>query len=96
MLEPNRGNLSVREDIKKGVYVEGLKEEYISSYQQIIELINRGMKNRHFGCTSMNRESSRSHSMLNTYIESKSLSKSGVWVIKTSKFHIIDLAGSER
>ena len=44
----------------------------------------------------MNRESSRSHSVLTTIIESKSLSHTGVWNIKTSRFHIIDLAGSER
>jgi hypothetical protein len=44
----------------------------------------------------MNRESSRSHSVLTTILESKSLSQTGVWNIKTSRFHIIDLAGSER
>ena len=44
----------------------------------------------------MNRESSRSHSVLTTIIESKSLSHTGVWNMKTSRFHIIDLAGSER
>ena len=58
LLEPSSINLGVREDIKKGVYVEGLT----------------GAKNRHVGATSMNRESSRSHSVLTTIIESKSMS----------------------
>ena len=62
----------------------------------MISLIIKGAKNRHVGETSMNRESSRSHSVLTTYIESKSLSKTGVWNIRCSRFHIIDLAGSER
>lgn len=45
----------------------------------------------------MNKESSRSHSVLTTIIETKSMKEGGgVWNIKTSRFHIIDLAGSER
>ena len=44
----------------------------------------------------MNRQSSRSHSVLTTIIESKSRSATGVWNVKQSRFHIIDLAGSER
>lgn len=96
LLEPSSVNLNVREDIKKGVYVEGLKEEIITSYRDMLQLTLRGVKNRHVGSTSMNRESSRSHSVLTTIIESKSLSQTGVWNMKTSRFHIIDLAGSER
>jgi hypothetical protein len=63
----------------------------------MIDLIIRGTKNRHTGSTSMNKESSRSHSVLTTIIETKSMKDDGgVWNIKTSRFHIIDLAGSER
>jgi len=96
LLEPASVNLHVREDIKKGVYVEGLVEEIINSHRDMVLLIARGTKNRHVGSTSMNRESSRSHSVLTTIIESKSMSQTGVWNMKTSRFHIIDLAGSER
>ena len=74
LLEPSSINLNVREDIKKGVYVEGLKEEVITSYRDMLRLTLRGAENRHVGSTSMNRESSRSHSVLTTIIESKSLS----------------------
>jgi len=62
----------------------------------MLALIQQGAKNRHVGSTSMNKESSRSHSVLTTIIETKSMSEGGVWNIKTSRFHIIDLAGSER
>lgn len=96
LLEPSSINLHVREDIKKGVYVEGLMEEVVTNYKDIVLLIQRGAKNRHVGSTAMNRESSRSHSVLTTIIESKSMSNTGVWNMKTSRFHIIDLAGSER
>lgn len=44
----------------------------------------------------MNKESSRSHSVLTTTIESKTMTASGVWQLRSAAFHIIDLAGSER
>jgi hypothetical protein len=96
LLEPSQVNLQVREDINKGVYVESLCEEAVESQEEMIALIERGTRNRHVGATSMNRTSSRSHSVLTTIIESKSRSATGVWNVKQSRFHIIDLAGSER
>lgn len=96
LLEPQSINLNLREDISKGVYVEGLVEETVSSLQDMMALIAKGAKNRHTGATSMNRSSSRSHSVLTTIIESKSRSSTGVWNLKQARFHIIDLAGSER
>jgi len=97
LLDPSSVNLHVREDLKKGVYVEGLIEENVASAKEMIDVIVRGSRNRHVGSTSMNKESSRSHSVLTTIIETKSMKEGGgVWNIKTSRFHIIDLAGSER
>jgi kinesin family protein 15 len=66
LLDPGSINLHVREDIKKGVYVEGLIEEPVSSVKDMITLISRGSRNRHVGSTAMNKESSRSHSVLTT------------------------------
>ena len=73
LLDPESNNLHIREDIKKGVYVEGLNEEVVTSAQDVLDLILRGSKNRHVGSTSMNKESSRSHSVLTTIIETKSM-----------------------
>ena len=88
-------NLKIREDTKQGVYVEGLSEEIVDSAPILNEIVMKGISSRHIGSTSMNKESSRSHSILTLIIESK-CSKEGMINIKTSKFHIIDLAGSER
>ena len=96
LLDPSSVNLHVREDMKKGVYVEKLIEENISGVKAMIEMIMRGSRNRHVGSTSMNKESSRSHSVLTTTIESKTMNDEGVWQMRSSRFHIIDLAGSER
>lgn len=96
LLDPQSFNLHVREDIKKGVYVESLLEETVSNVRDMMNLTTRGARNRHVGSTSMNKESSRSHSVLTTTIESKTMNDDGVWQMKSSRFHIIDLAGSER
>ena len=96
LLDSNSYNLHVREDIKKGVYVDGLIEESVSTVKEMMDLTTRGARNRHTGSTLMNKESSRSHSVLTTIIESKTLSEEGNWQMKSSRFHIIDLAGSER
>jgi len=79
LLDPSATNLHVREDIKTGVYAEGLQEEPITSVKDIMALIQRGSRNRHVGSTLMNKESSRSHSVLTTHIESKSMTAAGVW-----------------
>ena len=39
LLEPNSVNLMIREDIKKGVHVDGLREEPITSYNEMLSLI---------------------------------------------------------
>ena len=96
LLDPQSYNLHVREDIKKGVYVESLQEETVTDVKDMMNLTTRGARNRHTGSTLMNKESSRSHSVLTTTIESKTMNDDGVWQMKSSRFHIIDLAGSER
>jgi len=39
LLEPTSVNLHIREDIKKGVYVEGLQEEIVVSAEDMISII---------------------------------------------------------
>lgn len=88
-------NLQLREDLKRGVYVEGLIEEIVGSIGDTYELLKTGTCNRHVGATTMNKESSRSHSVFTLTIESKEI-REGVTNFRSSRFHIIDLAGSER
>lgn len=49
------GGLQTREDMKKGVYVEGLTEEAVDSPHQAYQVLTRGYRNRHVGETAMNR-----------------------------------------
>ena len=70
LLDTENKKLKIREDLSKGVYVEGAKEEEVSDVQQVLRLMERGEHNRHFGATNMNERSSRSHTIFRITIES--------------------------
>ncbi|RDD47607.1 Kinesin-like protein KIF15 [Trichoplax sp. H2] len=88
-------HLSVLEDIRKGVYVDGLTERYITNARDAYQELMTGLKNRRVASTSMNRESSRSHAVFSLSVELKE-KKGKVTNIRTSRLNLVDLAGSER
>lgn len=61
LLDPSLKNLMIREDVKSGVYVENLTEEYVKNLKDLSKLLVKGLANRRTGATSVNAESSRSH-----------------------------------
>ncbi|XP_057291417.1 kinesin-like protein KIF15 isoform X3 [Hydractinia symbiolongicarpus] len=95
LLEPSTASLHLRENIKKGVFVEGLAERDVSSAKDAYSVLQAGWLNRRVASTSMNRESSRSHAVFTVSLESKKRT-GGMANIKVSKLHLVDLAGSER
>ncbi|MCO5582599.1 hypothetical protein L7F22_036497 [Adiantum nelumboides] len=97
LLEPVQKALQVREDTKTGVYVENLTEEFVSSVSEVFHLMLKGLGNRKIAATSMNLESSRSHTLFTCVIESRCKSMSdGVSSVRKSRMNLVDLAGSER
>ncbi|KAF9550262.1 Kinesin-like protein kif15 [Mortierella hygrophila] len=86
---------ATREDIKRGVYVDGVTEESIHNPEDAYKLFEQGAANRHVSATAMNRESSRSHTVLTLTIQSMTL-VDGINHIRESRFNLVDLAGSER
>lgn len=87
--------MQIREDIKRGVYLEGLAEVGVQSRSDALDILAKGLANRHTGATSMNLESSRSHSVFTLKVSSQS-THMGVCKVRHSQFHFVDLAGSER
>eukprot|EP00939_MAST-03C_sp_MAST-3C-sp1_P003710 g3710.t1 len=63
LLKPERTNLLIREDKKKGVFVEGLSEWVVRSPEEIYGLMERGGAMRATGAHKMNEMSSRSHAV---------------------------------
>uniref|UniRef100_A0ACD5X3F8 Uncharacterized protein n=1 Tax=Avena sativa TaxID=4498 RepID=A0ACD5X3F8_AVESA len=55
--------LPIHESLERGVYVSGLQEEIVNNAEQVLELLQLGEENRHFGETNMNVRSSRSHTI---------------------------------
>ena len=88
--------LKIREDPKKGMYIENLTELEISSAKKAKEALISGFKNRHVASTSMNRESSRSHLIYTLFLISSFEMDGGLIITRTSRLHLVDLAGSER
>ncbi|CAM8918340.1 unnamed protein product [Rhodiola kirilowii] len=95
LLDPSSNNLQIREDHKKGVYVENLKEIEVSSARDVMQQLLQGAVNRKVAATNMNLASSRSHSVFTCIIESKWESQ-GVNHHRFARLNLVDLAGSER
>ncbi|XP_023547738.1 kinesin-like protein KIN-12C isoform X2 [Cucurbita pepo subsp. pepo] len=95
LLEPSSTNLQIREDSKKGVYVDNLTEHSVSSLNDVVELLLQGVANRKMAATYMNSESSRSHSVLTCIIESH-WEKDSKTHFRFARLNLVDLAGSER
>ncbi|DBB05620.1 TPA: hypothetical protein ACH3X1_012239 [Trebouxia sp. C0004] len=100
LLDPLRANLKLREDPKRGFYVEGIKEETLVSAEHALSVIATGVAHRKVSATSFNEGSSRSHTLLRLSIESSERldmdADPNSSVARTLSFlNLIDLAGSE-
>nr|GEX14384.1 kinesin-like protein KIN-12E [Tanacetum cinerariifolium] len=92
LLDPSSNNLQIREDTKKGVYVDNLKEIEVTTARDVIQQLIEGAANRKVASTNMNRASSRSHSVFTCIIESKWVSQ-GVTHHRFARLNLVDLAG---
>ncbi|XP_021290851.1 kinesin-like protein KIN-12C, partial [Herrania umbratica] len=95
LLEPSSTNLQLREDLKKGVYVENLMEYNVRTVDDVLKLLLQGAANRRMAATNMNSESSRSHSVFTCIIESH-WEKDAMTHFRFARLNLVDLAGSER
>ncbi|KAK4245763.1 hypothetical protein C7999DRAFT_33832 [Corynascus novoguineensis] len=93
LLAPQNDNLPVHEEKNRGVYVKGLLEIYVSSVQEVFEVMRRGGNARAVAATNMNQESSRSHSIFVITITQKNVETGSA---KSGQLFLVDLAGSEK
>ncbi|ORY55026.1 kinesin-domain-containing protein [Neocallimastix californiae] len=93
LLNPSNDNLPIHEEKNRGVYVKGLLEVYVSSVQEVMEVMRRGTASRVVAFTNMNAESSRSHSIFVVTVNQKDLTNG---TQKSGKIYLVDLAGSEK
>ncbi|KAG4157848.1 hypothetical protein ERO13_D02G088200v2 [Gossypium hirsutum] len=94
--------LQIHENLERGIFVAGLREEIVNNAEQVMKLLESGEVNRHFGETNMNARSSRSHTIFRVVIESKGKDTGSFGdysisdAIRVSVLNLVDLAGSER
>jgi kinesin family protein 5 len=93
LLAPHNDKLPVHEEKNRGVYVKGLLEIYVSSVQEVYEVMRRGGSARAVASTNMNAESSRSHSIFVITITQKNVETGSA---KSGQLFLVDLAGSEK
>lgn len=93
LLAPQNDNLPVHEEKNRGVYVKGLLEIYVSSVQEVYEVMKRGGSSRAVAATNMNQESSRSHSIFVITVTQKNVETGSA---KSGQLFLVDLAGSEK
>ncbi|XP_019100624.1 PREDICTED: kinesin-like protein KIN-7O [Camelina sativa] len=101
LLDPCNRKLQIHENLEKGVFVAGLREDFVDSPQQVLELMELGESHRHIGETNMNHYSSRSHTIFRMIIESRQrMQGEGIGnvcdAVRVSVLNVVDLAGSER
>jgi centromeric protein E len=62
LLSNSNQTLQVREDPRRGVFVQSV-EEIVSDYQSLLKILFHGEKSRAVASTQMNEHSSRSHTI---------------------------------
>ncbi|KAL9656887.1 hypothetical protein ABK040_004421, partial [Willaertia magna] len=92
LFDRQKQNLKIHESPQKGIFVEGLTEEYVGCEDDIVELAKFGSNNKQVSATHMNSESSRSHTIFIINISATSANGETT----TGKLNLIDLAGSEK
>jgi len=93
LLDPSKVNLAVHEDKDRAVYVKGATERFVSSPEEVFEVIEEGKSNRHVAVTNMNEHSSRSHSVFLVNVKQENLENQKKL---SGKLYLVDLAGSEK
>lgn len=97
LLNPASGSLSVRWNDRSGFYVQNLLVVQCDSIDDVMAVVQEGHKNRRVGTHEMNKDSSRSHSIMTVHVDRQTTDLNDGHVIsKFGKVSFVDLAGSER
>ena len=97
LLAPNQAEgkdgpgLEIREDKQHGVHAVGAVCRRVHSVDEVLDSLWRGARNRAVSATDMNEHSSRSHTIFQVLVETKS--RNG---ITSARLNLVDLAGSEK
>lgn len=92
----------IREDAAHNMYVHGVTEIEIKSSEEAFDSFYLGLKRKRMAHTTLNAESSRSHSVFTIRLVQAPIDEMGDTIIQNKKYvtisqlSLVDLAGSER
>ena len=96
LLDPfSTEDFAIQEDSKGNVTIRGAQQRECTKEAEALALLFEGNTNRQTADHTLNAQSSRSHAVFTLHVHSRSRVESESASI-VSKFHCIDLAGSER
>ncbi|XP_054282051.1 kinesin-like protein KIF19 [Macrosteles quadrilineatus] len=103
LLNPSSGHLELREESSsrnrgRGTAVAGLTEIVANSTQEVMELLQKGNKERTVEPTAANKTSSRSHALLSVIVRKSTPPQQTQYRtrLRQGRLYMLDLAGSER
>jgi kinesin family protein 12 len=97
LLNSSSGSLHVRFSDRSGFYVQNLLVVQCDSLDDVLAVVREGHRNRRVGSHEMNKDSSRSHSLLTVHVDRVTKDDSNqTTATKYGKVSFVDLAGSER
>lgn len=83
---------TIHQDKINGIHIKNLCQVLVTSSQQLLTILQQGLKNRSNSSTLMNSQSSRSHAIFQIKLNQKNITTE---VTKLSQLFLVDLAGSE-
>ncbi|KAF0686679.1 Aste57867_21521 [Aphanomyces stellatus] len=89
LLRPDKTPLDVREDAIHGVFLPDLQVLPLASVETLTDILWRGAQTRACRATNMNERSSRSHTIMQLHVDSRT-------GCETATINLVDLAGSEK
>lgn len=92
LLGNSTAKLKIKQDPRKGIYVEGLTEIYVISEEEMMDVLELGEYSRSVASTKMNKFSSRSHQLFILEVVQKLPDETE----KRGILNLVDLAGSEK
>ncbi|KAF6249472.1 P-loop containing nucleoside triphosphate hydrolase protein [Scenedesmus sp. NREL 46B-D3] len=97
-LAAGKTSLEIREDVLAGTHVPNLLYVDVQNCRQVLQLVAAGNRNRATAHTDRNQNSSRSHAILQFWLEQRPAAADAAagGTVTRSKLNFVDLAGSER
>ena len=89
--------LQVRESARgshKSVHVRGLSEYRVHGKEDVMSLLHKGLQNRAIRATEFNTESSRSHTILQLFVQVEYEDSNGLTLLRRATLNLVDLAGT--